>query len=145
MGISSATVWVVSELLKTLAILSGTTARRSAVDWEDLKPYWKSGEGNLIFCCTDSQENYFGSVGRQNNDHKFPGRHFKKDIDYRGRDTCAIFSLPIQFVCLFIYLFVYLFILFIYLLFTYRWLKITNNNLQNIKYEIQSYMTANSA
>ena len=27
------------------------------------------GEGNLIFCCTDSRENYFGSVGRQNNNN----------------------------------------------------------------------------
>ena len=27
---------------KALAILSDTTARGSAVDWEDLKPYWKS-------------------------------------------------------------------------------------------------------
>ena len=29
-------------LLKALAILWDTTVRRSAVDWEDLKPYWKS-------------------------------------------------------------------------------------------------------
>ena len=28
--------------LWSLAILSDTTVRRSAVDWEDLKPYWKS-------------------------------------------------------------------------------------------------------
>ena len=26
--------------IKALTILSGTTVRRSAVDWEDLKPYW---------------------------------------------------------------------------------------------------------
>ena len=26
-------------------------------------------EGNLIFCCTGSPENYFGSVGRQNNNN----------------------------------------------------------------------------
>ena len=25
----------------------------------------KYGEGNLIFCCAGSRENYFGSVGRQ--------------------------------------------------------------------------------
>ena len=28
--------------IKTLAILSDTTVSGSAVDWEDLKPYWKS-------------------------------------------------------------------------------------------------------
>ena len=38
--ISSATARVV--LLKALAILSDTIVRGSAVDWEDLKPYWKS-------------------------------------------------------------------------------------------------------
>ena len=32
-----------------------------------------------------------------------------------------------------------------YLLFNYRWLKKTNNNLQNIIYKIQSYMTANNS
>ena len=31
-----------SRSLKALAILSDTTVRRSAVDWEDLKPSWKS-------------------------------------------------------------------------------------------------------
>ena len=30
------------DLLKAPAILSDTTIRRSAVDQEDLKPYWKS-------------------------------------------------------------------------------------------------------
>ena len=29
-------------LLKVLAVLLDTTIRRSAVDWKDLKPYWKS-------------------------------------------------------------------------------------------------------
>ena len=42
LDISSATAWVAPDLLKALAILSDTTARRSAVDREDLKPYWKS-------------------------------------------------------------------------------------------------------
>ena len=36
------TAQVAPDLLKALAILSDTTARRSAVDQEDLKPYWKS-------------------------------------------------------------------------------------------------------
>ena len=42
LDISSATAQVVPELLKALAILSDTIVRRSAVDREDLKPYWKS-------------------------------------------------------------------------------------------------------
>ena len=39
---SSATARVAPDLLKALAILSDTTVRRSAVDREDLKSYWKS-------------------------------------------------------------------------------------------------------
>ena len=42
LDISSATARVAQDLLKALAILSDTTARRSTVDQEDLKPYWKS-------------------------------------------------------------------------------------------------------
>ena len=34
-------------LLKTLAILSDTTVRRSAVDPEALKPYWKPGSASM--------------------------------------------------------------------------------------------------
>ena len=49
MDISSATVQVASDLLKALAILSDTTVRRSAVDQEDLKPYWKR-EKKSHFC-----------------------------------------------------------------------------------------------
>ena len=41
LDISSATARVAPDLLKALAILSDTTVRRSAVDREDLKPYWK--------------------------------------------------------------------------------------------------------
>ena len=41
LDISSATAWVAPDLLKTLAILSDAIARRSAVDRDDLKPYWK--------------------------------------------------------------------------------------------------------
>ena len=37
----SATAWVALDLLKALAILSDTNVKRSAVDWEDLKPYQK--------------------------------------------------------------------------------------------------------
>ena len=46
--ISRATARVALDLLKTLSVLSDTTVRRSAVDWEDLKPYWKS-EKKVIF------------------------------------------------------------------------------------------------
>ena len=42
LDISSATARVAPDLLKALAILSDTIVRRSAVDWEDLKPYSKS-------------------------------------------------------------------------------------------------------
>ena len=39
---------VTPDLLKALAIPSDTTARRSAVDREYLKPYWKSEKAMLI-------------------------------------------------------------------------------------------------
>ena len=42
LDISSATAQVAPDLLKVLAILPGATVRRSAVDQECLKPYWKS-------------------------------------------------------------------------------------------------------
>ena len=42
LDISSATAQVAPDLLKTIAVLSDTTVRRSAVNREDLKPYWKS-------------------------------------------------------------------------------------------------------
>ena len=47
LDILSATARVVPDLLKALAILSETTVRRSAVDREDLKPYWKSEKGHI--------------------------------------------------------------------------------------------------
>ena len=40
LDISSATARVTPNLLKIIAILSDATARRSTVDWGDLKPYW---------------------------------------------------------------------------------------------------------
>ena len=45
LDISSATVRVAPDLLKAPAILSDMTMRRSAVDREDLRPYWKSEKG----------------------------------------------------------------------------------------------------
>ena len=58
---------------------------------------WRLGEGNIIFCCTVSRENYFVSVIQQNNyiDTKFHGT-FKNNIDHQGRETCAIFGFPIN-------------------------------------------------
>ena len=37
--------------IEALAILLDTTVRKSAVDREDLKPYWKSKKYNHIYVC----------------------------------------------------------------------------------------------
>ena len=42
MDISSAAAQVAPDLLKAVAILLDLTIRRSVVDQEELKPYWKS-------------------------------------------------------------------------------------------------------
>ena len=42
LDISSGTARLASDLSKALTVLSDTTVRRSAVDQEDLKPYWQS-------------------------------------------------------------------------------------------------------
>ena len=42
LDISTVIAGVALDLLKTLAILSNKTVIRSAVEQEDLKPYWKS-------------------------------------------------------------------------------------------------------
>ena len=47
LDISSATAPLATDLLKALAILSDPTVRRSAVDREDLKTYWKSEKGHI--------------------------------------------------------------------------------------------------
>ena len=49
MDISSATARVAPDLLKALAILSDATVIRSAVDQEDLKPYWKTEKRSHLF------------------------------------------------------------------------------------------------
>ena len=59
LDISSATTRVAPDLLKALAILSDTTVRRSAVDREDLKPYWKSEKGHISL---GDQQSYFLQV-----------------------------------------------------------------------------------
>ena len=59
MDILSATARVAPELLKALVILSNTTARRSTVDQEDLKLYWKSEKDHISLW---SKENYYLQV-----------------------------------------------------------------------------------
>ena len=59
LDISSATARVAPDLLKALAILSNTTVRRSAVDQEDLKPYWKSEKGHISL---GDQQSYYLQV-----------------------------------------------------------------------------------
>ena len=59
LDISSATARVAPDLLKAIAILSDTTVRRSAVDWEDLKQYWKSEKGQISL---SDQQSYYWQV-----------------------------------------------------------------------------------
>ena len=59
LDISSATARVSPSLLKALAILSDATARRSAVYWEDLKPYWKWEKGHISL---GEQQSYYLQV-----------------------------------------------------------------------------------
>ena len=72
LDISSATACVVSDLLKTLAILSNTTVRRSVVDQEVLKSYWKSEDSphfsswsvSLLFLSFSKTANHRKKVNR---------------------------------------------------------------------------------
>ena len=48
LDISSTRAWVAPDLLKVLTILSAATVRRTAIDQEDLKPYWKSEKDNIF-------------------------------------------------------------------------------------------------
>ena len=58
-----------------------------------IKCWLSLDKGNLIICCTSSQENYFGSVGLQNNYPKFPVCASKsKNIDHRVKETCTTMS-----------------------------------------------------
>ena len=57
LDISSTAARVATNLLKPIAILSNTTVRRSEVDQEDLKPYWKSKKGHIFL--GDQQSYYF--------------------------------------------------------------------------------------
>ena len=52
----------------------------------------------LNLWCTGSQENFFGSVGQQNNNNlSFKFDKYKNDnANHWGEETSAMFSLPIQ-------------------------------------------------
>ena len=66
------------------------------------------GLGNLIFCCTDSRQNYFGLVGWQNNNNnpKFQDYTSKnKNADYQVKETCAIRSIKVTYETNHIFLF----------------------------------------
>ena len=59
------------------------------------------GEGNLIFHCAGSRENYFESVGAVGKIIILilsfsAGLSKNKNIDHRGQKTCNMFVLPIQ-------------------------------------------------
>ena len=62
LNISSATAWVAPELLIALQILSGLTAKRSAVDWEHLKPNSKSEKGHIS---VSDQKSYYLQVSQR--------------------------------------------------------------------------------
>ena len=59
LDLTIATAQVAPDLLKALAILSDTTVRRSVVDREDLKPYWKSEKGQISL---GDQQSYYLQV-----------------------------------------------------------------------------------
>ena len=46
-------------MLKALEILSDTTVRRSVVDREDLKPYWKTEKGHISL---GDKQSYYSQV-----------------------------------------------------------------------------------
>ena len=60
LNISSATAWVIPDLLKALAILLDTTVKRSAVDGEDLKSYTKNQKKGHI--SLGNQKSYYLKV-----------------------------------------------------------------------------------
>ena len=61
------TAQVGPELLKASAILSDTTIRRSAVDWEDLKSYWKSEKDHISL---GDQQFYYVQVFKDITNHR---------------------------------------------------------------------------
>ena len=59
LDIASAIARVAPDLLKSLSILSDTTVKWSAVDWEDLKPYWESQKSHISL---GDQKSYYLQV-----------------------------------------------------------------------------------
>ena len=57
-NISTTTAQVVQDLIKVLAVLPDATVRRSAVDWEDLKPYSKAGKRKSENISQGDQQTY---------------------------------------------------------------------------------------
>ena len=72
LDMSSAKAWVAPDQLKALLILSDITATRSAVDWEHLKPYWKSEKGHISL---GHQQSYYLQVFQ---------RFYKPQKDWQG-------------------------------------------------------------
>ena len=66
------TTWVDSDLLKALVILSCATVSRSAVDPEDVKPYWKSEKSPHF--CSWSTSLLFTSFSKTTNHRKKTGQ-----------------------------------------------------------------------
>ena len=73
---------------KAIVILSDTTLRRSAVDREDLKPYWKSKKGHIS---PGDQQNYYLHVFKDFTNHRkktnravvFSSRRFPYILKYK--------------------------------------------------------------
>ena len=90
--ISSATSQVAPDLSKSLAILSGTTVRRSAVDQEDLKPCWKwekrqhfsRWSTSLLFRFTQLFKDFTDHRKKINRVVTFSCVPFPKILKYRG-------------------------------------------------------------
>ena len=64
--------------LKTRNHLQPESLPSLSLHFDEILQQIKLRRRQLIFCCTGSRENYFGSVGRQNinnNNPKFQGGH----------------------------------------------------------------------
>ena len=61
MDLSGATVRVAPDLLEVQAVRPNTTVRRSTVDQEDLKTYWKPEKGHISL---GDQQSYYLQVSQ---------------------------------------------------------------------------------
>ena len=102
MDISSATAQVAPDLLKTPGILSGTAVRKSAVDREDLTPYWKSEKDHIS---QGDQQSFYLQVFKDFTNHRkrtnrtvvFSYRPFPNVLKYKTlSDTCQ----RVQLICI---------------------------------------------